>query len=192
MKKALFAAFVAALSLPVVGRASDAPSVAVVPYVAAAQVTDSSSRTSASPVVTAKNTTATADTIAALAVPTYQPPPAQTTISMAVAPVVLPADIKAPSSTVAPDDRTAWEVRASDENFRKLVARWAAEAGWKSLWDVPQDLPLAATAPFSGTFKDAVRGALASTELTDYPVHPCFYTNNVVRVVLYSVSCHKE
>jgi len=36
-----------------------------------------------------------------------------------------------------------------------------------------------------------VRGLLSSTDLTDFPVQPCFYSNNVLRVVTRAEVCDR-
>ncbi len=81
-----------------------------------------------------------------------------------------------------------------DATLRAVLARWADTAGWTfqpQHWAVDVDIPLAATAEFSGDFKTAVRGLLGATELADRPLQPCFYGNRVLRVVPIAQSCSR-
>lgn len=82
-----------------------------------------------------------------------------------------------------------WEATPADQTFQKLFARWGKQAGWTTFWEVGQDIPVVASSPFSGSFTDAVQDALDTTLGTDTPVHPCFFTNNVLRVLPTSTAC---
>ena len=105
-----------------------------------------------------------------------------------------------PDSTVAqPSERrpVVFEVLASDRTIRDVLVRWSSSAGWKHSpehWAVDRDLPIAGSAGadyFGADFVDAVRKLLDSTDLTDRPVQPCFYSNKVVRVVAKAELCDK-
>lgn len=79
--------------------------------------------------------------------------------------------------------------------LRAVLAKWAQAAGWtfqSQHWAVEVDIPLAGSAEFGSDFKQAVRALLASTELTERPVQPCFYTNRVLRVVPYTQACDRS
>ncbi|WP_313068019.1 toxin co-regulated pilus biosynthesis Q family protein, partial [Achromobacter animicus] len=81
-----------------------------------------------------------------------------------------------------------------DATLRAVLARWAGASGWTfepQHWAVDVDIPLAATAEFSGDFRTAVRGLLGATELADRPLQPCFYGNRVLRVVPLAQSCSR-
>lgn len=81
-----------------------------------------------------------------------------------------------------------------DTTLRAVLARWAGSSGWTfepQHWAVDVDIPLSATAEFSGDFKSAVRELLAATELADKPLQPCFYGNQVLRVVPLAQSCSR-
>ncbi|WMD23149.1 TcpQ domain-containing protein [Achromobacter seleniivolatilans] len=81
-----------------------------------------------------------------------------------------------------------------DTTLRAVLARWAAGSGWTfeaQHWAVDVDIPLSATAEFSGDFKSAVRELLAATELADKPLQPCFYGNQVLRVVPLAQPCSR-
>lgn len=82
-----------------------------------------------------------------------------------------------------------------DATLRGVLARWAASSGWTfepQHWAVDVDIPLAGTAEFPGDFKLAVRALLASTELSERPLQPCFYANQVLRVVAYTQACDRS
>ena len=85
-----------------------------------------------------------------------------------------------------------WEIKATDATFQKLFARWSTLAGWTLVWDVPQDIPVIGQFTFSGSFTDAVLNVTDSTDGTDMPVHPCFYSNSLVRIVPISVVCNPD
>ena len=98
-----------------------------------------------------------------------------------------------PSSPSASSGGSAWDVQLSDGTYRKLVARWAARAGWTAIWDVDNEIPLIGSSPSMGdTFTNAMLELGHSTDSTDTPIHPCFYTNNLVRVVPNTVACDPE
>jgi hypothetical protein len=94
-----------------------------------------------------------------------------------------------PLSPSAPLERS-WSVSPADANYRVLIEKWAREAGWTAAqWEVDQDVPIEASDAFSGDFKTAVRRVLSATEMTDYSLKPCFYSNNYVRVVKLTTKC---
>jgi len=106
------------------------------------------------------------------------------------------AAVNEAASRRAPDAAQASLFRAAppDATLRAVLARWADAAGWTfqpQHWAVDVDIPLAATAEFSGDFKTAVRGLLGATELADRPLQPCFYGNRVLRVVPLAQSCSR-
>ncbi len=106
---------------------------------------------------------------AALTAPSFPDPPSQ-------AP---------PSFQAGPQDRT----------MRAALDRWAKSAGWTfepEHWVVDVDIPLAGSASFEAEFKSAVRELLASTELGERPLQPCFYSNKVLRIVPYAQPCDRS
>jgi hypothetical protein len=116
-----------------------------------------------------------------------QPAAGLTTLSLAEQP-------RAAVVPVIEPVRPAFAVTPEDGNVRRTVARWAKSAGWTfepEHWKVQVDIPLTASATFSSDFKESVQDLLSSTELGDTPVHGCFYTNKVVRVVPYTESCDR-
>lgn len=104
-----------------------------------------------------------------------------------------PPLIAAQASSVIP---AAVRYRAAppDTTLRGVLARWADSSGWTfspQHWAVDVDIPLSAAADFSGDFKSAVRQLLSATELADKPLQPCFYGNQVLRVVPLAQPCSR-
>ncbi|WP_232462625.1 toxin co-regulated pilus biosynthesis Q family protein [Bordetella genomosp. 9] len=78
--------------------------------------------------------------------------------------------------------------------MRRALSRWAGLAGWTfepEHWAVDVDIPLSGSAAFSDDFKHSVRELLAATELGERPLQPCFYANQVLRVVPLSEACDR-
>ncbi|WP_206955996.1 toxin co-regulated pilus biosynthesis Q family protein [Trinickia acidisoli] len=110
-------------------------------------------------------------------------------------PAYVPSTASAPAAESAEpssDTKSVWQVELTDSTFQKLFDRWAKLADWTLVWDVPQDIPVIGQYTFSGKFTDAVFAVTNSTNGTDLPIHPCFYTNNVVRIVPVSVVCNPD
>jgi len=86
-------------------------------------------------------------------------------------------------------------VSRADENFRVVLQRWTKDAGWEfepEHWGVARDIPVSGHAEFGSDFKAAVRAFLKSSEFADMPVHPCFYSNKVLRVVPRNEVCQRD
>lgn len=89
-------------------------------------------------------------------------------------------------------DRNVYRAVLDDRNVRRVLKRWAQTAGWTfgtDHWALDVDIPVSASADLGSDFKTAVRALLASTEMSDRPVQPCFYTNKVLRVIGASQQC---
>ena len=87
-----------------------------------------------------------------------------------------------------------WTAHVKDGTVRGVLERWSQSAGWTfnvEHWTVNRDLPISADTVVRGDFKAAVRALLASTDLTDLPLQPCFYANAVLRVVPRSEVCDR-
>lgn len=85
-----------------------------------------------------------------------------------------------------------WTVSPQDKTIREALKNWTGRAGWTfeaEFWTLSIDIPVTASATFSGDFKSAVRQLIAATELSDTPAQPCFYLNRVVRVVPINQVC---
>lgn len=85
-----------------------------------------------------------------------------------------------------------YEVHREDNTLRQALSRWATDAGWvfePEHWSVSIDYPISAAAQFDPDFSRSVRDLLASTEMAEQPLQPCFYSNRVLRVVTWSQAC---
>ena len=99
----------------------------------------------------------------------------------------------APAVPVAPAARP-FTISRSDRTIREALVAWSKRAGWThdpEHWTVPFDLPVLSSADLGSDFKGAVRALLASTDLTNMPRQPCFYSNNVLRVVPKAELCDR-
>jgi hypothetical protein len=96
------------------------------------------------------------------------------------------------ASAVAPS--VLYVVTLKDIHLRQALGRWASLAGWKfqpDHWVVDVDIPLTADAVFNDDFIESVRALVGSTELSDRPLQPCFYSNQVMRIVPLSEHCDR-
>jgi len=91
-----------------------------------------------------------------------------------------------------------FDVTKEDKTVRETLARWALAAGWShdmAHWTLDRDHPiegLAGAAAFGSDFRGATRALLSSTENTDRPAQPCFYSNAVVRVIAITELCDRS
>jgi hypothetical protein len=98
------------------------------------------------------------------------------------------------SASVVKAPSIAFAVTPEDQNLRQALTRWSGISGWRfqpEHWVVDVDIPLSAGASFSDDFISSVQALLLSTELSDRPLQPCFYTNQVLRVVPSSEPCDR-
>ncbi|OZI59818.1 TcpQ domain-containing protein [Bordetella genomosp. 11] len=105
-----------------------------------------------------------------------------------------PGQVAAAQGSVDSAAGRLYRVGPADENMRRALARWAGLAGWtfqSEHWAVDVDIPLSASADFSDDFKRSVRALVAATELGERPLQPCFYANQVLRVIPLSQSCDR-
>jgi hypothetical protein len=140
-------------------------------------------------------------TVAELATPSPIPARQLAAASPVKVPVVaallesLPADFTASSFALKPEQSTeSYAVGPQDLNLRVALARWARAAGWTfeaEHWAVDADIPIVGSATFEPQFKLAVQELMASTELADRPLQPCFYSNKVLRIVPYAQACDR-
>jgi hypothetical protein len=90
--------------------------------------------------------------------------------------------------------RPFFSVSHTDLHLRQALVRWAGLSGWRfepEHWAVDVDIPLSASANFSDDFISSVQALLASTELSDRPLQPCFYSNQVLRIVPVAEPCDR-
>lgn len=102
----------------------------------------------------------------------------------------------APTNAPAIEPQGAkFEVSPVDQNFRKVLMKWSKDSGWTfepEHWAVARDIPVSGSDAVISDYKTAVRRLLKSTTLTDLPVQPCFYSNNVLRVIPASELCARS
>jgi len=107
-------------------------------------------------------------------------PPAVPAGEPTMAPTLAVADESAPA---APVTRT-WEITAADKTIKGALSRWAAEAGWQFVWDVPTDYAVDADATIHGTLEQALRQVADALKRSQVPIQVILYGGNkVIRVV---------
>lgn len=87
-----------------------------------------------------------------------------------------------------------YSVTPEDQHLRRALLRWSGLSGWRfqpEHWGVDVDMPLSAAASFTDDFVTSVQALLAATELSDRPLQPCFYANQVLRIVSASELCDR-
>jgi hypothetical protein len=98
-------------------------------------------------------------------------------------------DAAAPAAPAAPAITFAVRER---ETVREALTRWSKDAGWTHLpehYTVDFDVQILGTvAPYTD-FRTGVRALLATTSMTQKPLQPCFYSNQVLRVILRTQRC---
>ena len=78
----------------------------------------------------------------------------------------------------------AWRIGPSDRTVKTALARWASEAGWQFVWDVPTDYAVDASATINGTLEDALDAVVQALKRSQVPIQVILYKGNkVVRVV---------
>lgn len=125
------------------------------------------------------------DTATALTQASFQP----------VVDAPLETTIHVPVNQDLPRVNSRFSVSPQDTNLRTALSRWALAADWSfepEHWAVDADIPIVGSATFETGFKLAVQDLLASTELADRPLQPCFYSNRVLRVVPYAQTCDRS
>lgn len=108
---------------------------------------------------------------------------------------VLASALNTPTSTTGTTMQAGFEVTGADINIRRALVRWTKMIGWTfepEHWTLDRDIPIAGSASLGSDFKAATRGLLLSTEMTDLPAQPCFYSNNVLRVIPINELCSRQ
>lgn len=88
-----------------------------------------------------------------------------------------------------------FSVSPADDTLRQALQRWAQEAGWHfgdQHWGLEVDYPIVNTAQFDGAFSEAVGQLLDSVRLGTTPLRACFYSNQVLRIISATQSCHPD
>ncbi|HTH58527.1 MAG TPA: toxin co-regulated pilus biosynthesis Q family protein [Paraburkholderia sp.] len=84
----------------------------------------------------------------------------------------------------APQAQQVWELRESDGSVRNALQRWAREAGWQFVWDVPTDFTVDANATIHGSLDEALREVVDALSNAQVPIQIVMYKGNrVLRVI---------
>jgi hypothetical protein len=108
--------------------------------------------------------------------------PVQPTIAAQAAPMPAPAK----PAAVADGTRSnqTWDIVPADKTLNAALARWAAQAGWQLVWDLPVDYAVEARTVVPGTFEEAVGLVARSMDSAEIPMKAIFYSGNkVLRIV---------
>jgi len=98
------------------------------------------------------------------------------------------------AAPVSATSQSLYVIGSEDKNLRQALSRWSGLSGWRfqpEHWSVDVDIPLTATASFSDDFVDSVRSLIEATELSERPLQPCFYANQVLRIVPLTEACDR-
>ena len=129
------------------------------------------------------------DTLPA-ATPTAQPISAPTTapakVDAVLAPTLTPKKDRTHDGVVVratPAPAESWIISPTEGTLRRVLAKWAARAGWQLQWDAAVDLPVTVTASFDGNFRSAVKRLFLSLSAAEVNLTALMYTGNrVLRV----------
>jgi hypothetical protein len=103
--------------------------------------------------------------------------------SLPSAGAIAPAAASAPEP-VPPPERTVWDLRRADGSVRNVLARWASEAGWQFIWDVPTDFTVDADATIHGSLQHALHEVANALGNSQVPIQVVMYQGNrVLRVI---------
>lgn len=94
--------------------------------------------------------------------------------------------LQTPPVAAAPPPPPAahWDIRLEDGTLSATLTRWAGDAGWQLLWEMPVDFQVDASSEVEGTFEQAVGMVATSLGSAKTPMQVVFYRgNHVVRIV---------
>lgn len=94
-------------------------------------------------------------------------------------------------SFAVPADETSrtWRLEVSDRTVKTALSRWAKEAGWQLVWEVPVDFGIDADATITGTFDDALHAVVHALDKSDTPIQAILYKGNkVLRIVAHGAA----
>lgn len=92
---------------------------------------------------------------------------------------------------VAPPDpatqapvQSSWEIALADKTLNTALSRWARQAGWQLVWDLPVDYAVETRTSVPGTFVEAVTLITKGMATAEIPMRAIFYDGNkVLRIV---------
>lgn len=89
----------------------------------------------------------------------------------------------AAAAAPAPKPAPSWAVKLEDGTLSKTFARWARDAGWQLLWEMPVDFRIDANTRVEGEFEQAVTAVAESLAGAETPMQVVLYRgNHVIRV----------
>lgn len=110
----------------------------------------------------------------------------------ALTPATAPKQVVEVKSVAA--NTVVYAVTPEDQHLRQTLTRWAQISGWHfqaEHWGVDVDIPMSGSADFSDDFIASVQALVEATELAERPLQPCFYANQVLRIIAISESCDR-
>lgn len=94
-----------------------------------------------------------------------------------------PSPGQSASPGASPGVKPSWVVKLEDGTLSKTFARWAHDAGWQLLWEMPVDFRIDANTRLEGEFEQAVTTVADSLADADSPMQVVLYRgNHVIRV----------
>jgi hypothetical protein len=77
-------------------------------------------------------------------------------------------------------DVARWEVLPTDTRLASAIERWSKASGYSFRWDAGRHALIEGSHAFTGTFEEAVKGALDTPGIANsaYPLESCVYPNN--------------
>ena len=94
--------------------------------------------------------------------------------------------LQSAAGTAVPAVPTArsWDIKLEDATLSATLTRWAVDAGWQLLWEMPVDFQVDASSQVEGSFEQAVGTVATSLASAPTPMQVIFYRGNrVVRIV---------
>ena len=92
-------------------------------------------------------------------------------------------------SVPAAEVSRTWRLEVSDRTVKTALSRWAKEAGWQLVWEVPVDFGIDADATITGTFDDALHAVVHALDKSDTPIQAILYRGNkVLRIVAHGAA----
>jgi hypothetical protein len=80
--------------------------------------------------------------------------------------------------------QSIWEIALADKTLNTALSRWAVQAGWQLVWDLPVDYAVETRTTVPGTFVEAVTLITKSMATAEIPMRAIFYDGNkVLRIV---------
>ena len=85
-----------------------------------------------------------------------------------------------------------FDIQAQDETLYRALRRWSANGGHRLVWDAGVDFPARDTAYAATELNQAIDMVMADTQRSSYPLHACWYPNQVIHILHVSQACQKQ